>query len=309
MKLGLFENPYYRRPPPETPSMAIGALPRQRVTLECGEVTYLRYGSGRPLLLVHGIPTSSRLWEPLLGDLGERFDCIVPDLLGMGLSRPEAGADLGSPGQAIMLAQLLDALLVDRVLAAFHDQGGAHGLQFLRNYGERVDAVALCDIVCYDNWVVPAITVVEALCRFPRALHIATRLGLVDPVLVRAWPFPQTTVRAPVPPALIDDWLGAMREGGERMQYFCAYVRSQSPCHTADTASVLGGWEKPALVVWAASDRFLSPSWAARLCADTPGAPDQPVMLPFAGHFFHAEVPRTAAAVLGDFFAGVGLPG
>lgn len=178
MKLGLFENPYYRRPPPETPSMAIGTLPRQRVTLECGEVTYLRYGSGRPLLLVHGIPTSSRLWEPLLGDLGERFDCIVPDLLGMGLSRPEAGADLGSPGQAIMLAQLLDALLVDRVLAAFHDQGGAHGLQFLRNYGERVDAVALCDIVCYDNWVVPAITVVEALCRFPRALHIATRLDI-----------------------------------------------------------------------------------------------------------------------------------
>src|SRR5437879_5809406 len=92
-------------PPPESHSIAVGTLPRQRVQLDCGEVAYLRHGSGPSLLLVHGIPTSARLWEPLLGTLGEHFDCIAPDLLGMGRSRPAASADLSSPGQAEMLVQ------------------------------------------------------------------------------------------------------------------------------------------------------------------------------------------------------------
>ena len=59
--------------------MAVGTLPRRTAQLACGNVTYLRHGEGPPLLLVHGIPTSARLWEPLLGDLGEHFDCIVPN--------------------------------------------------------------------------------------------------------------------------------------------------------------------------------------------------------------------------------------
>jgi pimeloyl-ACP methyl ester carboxylesterase len=97
---------------------------------------------------VHGIPPSGRLWEPLPGDLGERYDCIVPDLLGLGHSGPRPGADLASPARATMLAELLDALGVEDVLAVFHDQGGAHGMQLLRAHGEPVRGVAFADIVC-----------------------------------------------------------------------------------------------------------------------------------------------------------------
>ena len=306
MKLGLFENPHYRRPDPEPPSMAVGTLPRQRASLDCGEVTYLRHGVGPTLLLVHGIPTSARLWEPLLGDLGEHFDCIVPDLLGMGPSRPRPGADLSSPGQAAMLAQLLDSLGIQETLATFHDQGGAHGLQFLAAHGDRVRAVALCDIVCYDNWLVPPVAALEALCRFPAVLGAATQIGLTDAVFLRLWPFPQTTARGPLPTAMTDDWFAAMRGGGEGLRIFCDYVRSQSPRYTEEAVPTLRAWTKPALVVWAGHDRFLAPSWGARLCKDIPGAPDQPVLLPFAGHFFHADVPRTAARVLTEFFINNG---
>lgn len=305
MRIGLFENPAYERPAPEPPSMAIGTLPRQTAALACGDVTYLRHGSGPPLLLVHGIPTSARLWEPLLGDLGERFDCIAVDLLGLGGSRARGGADVSSPGQATMFAQLLDHLGIVTCFAAFHDQGGAHAMRFLEAHSGRVDAFAVANIVCYDNWIVPAIDVMMAASRFPRTLHALARTGIADLTFLKLWPFPQTTVRGPIPEALSDDWMAAMRAGGADLDAFAAYVLAQSPSHTRDTVGVLQAWTKPALVAWAAHDRFLSPSWAARLAADIPGAPDQPVLWPFAGHFWQAEIPRTAAKTLGDFFASI----
>jgi pimeloyl-ACP methyl ester carboxylesterase len=301
VRLSLFENRGYARPAPEPPSMEIGTLARGRARLRCGEVAYLRHGSGPPLLLVHGIPTSARLWEPLLGDLGEHFDCIVPDLLGLGYSRPRPGAALDSAGQAAMLTELLDRLGVDEVLAVFHDQGGAHGMQFLRDDGERVRAAVFCDVVCYDNWLVPPVELMGAMCRAPTVLGAAARTGLLNALLLGLWPFPQATERAPLPRALTDDWMHPLHAGREELHAFCTYVRAQSPRYTTSAVPALQGWTKPALVVWAAHDRFLSPSWAVRLARDLAGAPDEPVLLPFAGHFFHHDVPRTAARVLLDF--------
>lgn len=302
--MGLFENPRWRRPAPEPPSMPIGTLPRQTVSLPCGEVSYLRHGSGPPLLLVHGIPTSARLWEPLLGDLGERYDCIAVDLLGLGESRPAPGVDVSSPGQATMLSQLLDALGVDETLLVLHDQGGAHGMRLLAQDGDRIRAVAFCDVVCYDNWIVPAIAVLMAAARFPRLLDRLGPTRLLEVPFTKLWPFPQTFVRGQMPPELADDWFAQLRAGGEDLNAWCRYVRAQSPRFTIEAVPTLRAWTKPALVVWAGHDRFLMPSWGARLAADIPGAPDQPVLLPFAGHFFHADVPRTAARVLDEFLAG-----
>lgn len=301
----LFENPSFQRPPPEPPSLPVGSLPRRRAALDCGEVSYLRHGSGPPLLLVHGIPTSARLWEPLLGDLGEHFDCIAPDLLGLGQSRARAGVDVSSPGQAAMLAQLLDHLGVEETLLALHDQGGAHGLRFLDRFGDRVRAVVLADVVCYDNWEVPAVRLVSTACRWPAALHALTRAGLVVGPMRRVWPFPHTTFRGPVPDRMLEDWMAPLRVGGPDLEAFAGYVRAQSPQHTADTERIARDFPRPALVVWAAHDYFLMPSWGARLARDFPGAPNDPVLLPFAGHFFQADVPRTAARVLVDYFTAV----
>lgn len=289
-------------PPPEPPTLPIGTLERRFANLPCGRVSYLRHGTGRPLLLVHGIPTSARLWEPLLGDLGREFDCIVPDLLGLGRSQPAPGADLSSIGQVGMLVELLDALGVGEFALALHDQGGAHGQQLIMHHGERVRALALCDVVCYDNWLVPVVSAMSWMARRPGAMAALAGAGVLKGPMRRVFPFPQTTVRAPLPDALVDDWFWALDHGGEPLRHWCAYVRSQSPRFTAEAVPALRAWTKPALVMWAAQDRFLVPSWGARLAHEIPGAQDRPVLLPFAGHFFHPEVPVSAAAALGEFF-------
>lgn len=289
------------QPPPELPSIPPGTLPRQHVQLDCGHVAYLRHGAGPSLFLVHGIPTSARLWEPLLGTLGEHFDCIAPDLLGMGRSRPAAGADLSSPGQAEMLVQLMDALGVEQTLLVLHDQGGAHGQQLMVRHGERVRAVALCDVVCFDNWEVPVVTVLNRVTRRPRFVRTLGRAGVLQTLMRSAFPLPQTVARGRLPRALVDDWFYAL-DTGDGLDEWCRYVRSQDPRWTIEAVPTLQAWTKPAQVIWAAQDRFLPVTWAARLAATIPGADDRPVLLPYAGHFFQPEVPATAAEALLRFF-------
>lgn len=300
----MFESRRIIPPAPEPPSMAIGTLPRQHVDLSCGRVTYLRHGSGPSLLLVHGIPTSARLWEPLLGDLGEHFDCIAPDLLGLGHSRPAPGYDLASPGQAEMLAELLDALGVDQTLLVLHDQGGAHGQQLLFRHGARVRAVAFCDVVCFDNWEVPVVAALSWMSRRPAAVRALASAGVLQTLMRTVYPLPQTVVRGRLPDALVNDWFHAL-DSADRVSEWCRYVRAQDPRWTIDAVPTLRAWTKPAHVIWAACDRFLPPTWAARLAAEIPGAKENPTLLPDAGHFFHPEVPRTAAGALLRFLQRV----
>ena len=69
--------------------------------------THVRvHGSGPPLLLVHGLMTTSYSWRYALGPLGERFTCYAPDLPGAG--RTECANDRAYHPEA--LAQWLGAL-------------------------------------------------------------------------------------------------------------------------------------------------------------------------------------------------------
>lgn len=46
-------------------------------------------GDGPPVLLLHGYPLSSHLWDDVVGHLSDAYRLIVPDLRGHG--RSEAG--------------------------------------------------------------------------------------------------------------------------------------------------------------------------------------------------------------------------
>jgi len=58
--------------------------PVQRVDTGTARLVCRRYGSGPPLLLVHGFPLSGFTWRKVLPELSARHTCWVPDLPGMG---------------------------------------------------------------------------------------------------------------------------------------------------------------------------------------------------------------------------------
>jgi pimeloyl-ACP methyl ester carboxylesterase len=84
-----------------------------------------RSGTGAPLVLLHGIGSSRRAWDPVLPALAARFDVIAVDLPGFGDSAPLYGqAEVPPARLAESVADLLDDLGVTAPHLAGNSLGG-----------------------------------------------------------------------------------------------------------------------------------------------------------------------------------------
>lgn len=135
--------------------------PRKKKTVEVlgSEMAYVEYGSGDPIVLLHGNPTSSYLWRDVIPELSGLGRCIAPDLIGMGDS-----ARIGSgPGayrfdtHASYIEALFEVLGIDdSVTLVGHDWGGPLLFEWGRKNPEAVKGVAYMETivtpVTWDDW-------------------------------------------------------------------------------------------------------------------------------------------------------------
>ena len=103
---------------------------------------YTRIGQGTPLVLVHGYPFDHTIWYDLAALLEDKFELILPDLRGFGLSGIAESqytiADLASD-----VAGLLDHLGIEKAYIAGHSMGGYVSLAFAQKYPQRVLGLGL----------------------------------------------------------------------------------------------------------------------------------------------------------------------
>ncbi len=97
-----------------------------------------------PLVLVHGFPLDSAMWEAQLAGLSERAYVIAPDLRGHGASDAPTGP-YSMDQHADDLAGLLDHLSVRRAVVAGLSMGGYVTFAFWRRHPQRVAGLALID--------------------------------------------------------------------------------------------------------------------------------------------------------------------
>jgi haloalkane dehalogenase len=103
-------------------------------------------GSGRPVVFLHGNPTSSYLWRhvvPMVESLGR---CLAPDLIGMGES--------GKPSTAYRFADharyldaWFEALGLDDVVLVGHDWGGALAFDWANRHPGRARGLAFMETI------------------------------------------------------------------------------------------------------------------------------------------------------------------
>jgi pimeloyl-ACP methyl ester carboxylesterase len=82
-------------------------------------------GSGEPIVLIHGFPTSSHLWLDVVAKLPPGHRVIVIDLLGFGRSDAPLAADYSVAGHGGRLLRLLDTLRIEKACLVGHGVGGA----------------------------------------------------------------------------------------------------------------------------------------------------------------------------------------
>src|SRR5207302_9292988 len=100
---------------------------------------------------LHGYPQTHLMWRKLAPRLAAEFTVVVPDLRGYGdSSKPPAEPDnAGYAKRTLALDQVetMKALGFERVAVAGHDRGARFAHRLARDHPERVERLALLDIV------------------------------------------------------------------------------------------------------------------------------------------------------------------
>ena len=111
------------------------------------------------LLLLHGLPSSSRMFEPLFARLSDRYHLVAPDYPGFGHS------DWPDPKKfaytfdhyAEIMNHFTEALGISRYTLYMQDYGGPVGFRMALAHPERIEALIVQDAVAHNeglgaNW-------------------------------------------------------------------------------------------------------------------------------------------------------------
>jgi haloalkane dehalogenase len=127
-------------------------LTKKTVDVLGSRMAYHECGEGKPVLLLHGNPTSSYLWRDVIPELEGSGRLIAPDLIGMGDS-----AKLPNPGPDTYrftthrdyLGAFIDAVIgrTESLVLVVHDWGSALGFDWANTHRDRVRGIAYMEAI------------------------------------------------------------------------------------------------------------------------------------------------------------------
>lgn len=260
-------------------------------------IAYRRSGSGRPVVLVHGIPGNGREWEPVEVALARSCDVITVDLLGFGASGGPARPsfeEVGLNAQAMALAALLDELRVGHATIVGHDFGAPISVLLTASRADLVGALVLLAGNTFPDTPIP----------FPLSLTTAPVLGGPLSRLLFARPLLALMLRQGV-----GDGSGSpdpsVYLGDRRQRRTIATIFSNALARIeelyAPVTAALDRVDVPVLVGWGDCDPFFALAQGERT-ATAAGGPLH--VFNGAGHFLPHERPDEVVRVIEDFIAG-----
>lgn len=274
-----------------------------------------RAGSGPAVLLLHGFPETHLMWRDVAPLLAQDFTVVCADLRGYGRSAcPPSSPDHAPYSKRAMakdMVSVMSKLGFNRFSIAGHDRGGRVAYRLALDHGDRVERLAVLDVV----------PIADAWERADKNLAIGYWPWSL---LAQPEPLPERLVSA-APDAVIDDALDGWGSAAEsfspkiRAAYIDAlsdelhvhaiceeYRAAASIDHEHDLADRRSGRriECPVLVLW--SGRGPLNAWYAReggpLGLWRSWADDAEGKALDGGHFFPEELPTQTADELNRFF-------
>jgi pimeloyl-ACP methyl ester carboxylesterase len=260
------------------------------------------------LLLMHGFPSSSRMYEPLMPFLAPEFRVIAPDYPGFGNSEapsPESYAyTFDNIARSIEL--FTDALKLDRYVLFMADYGGPVGFRLAMARPDKVKGIVIQNAVAHEEGLGPLWETRKAFWK-DRAQHEASlwaNLASPDALKLRHvgtspnpqrydpdnWRDEEQFLARPGQAAIQTDLFYDYRTNLESYPRWQAWLREHRP---------------PTLVTWGKYDPSFTVHGAHAYKRDVP---DAEVHVLDAGHFALEEASDDIAALTLDFMRRVWAP-
>jgi pimeloyl-ACP methyl ester carboxylesterase len=244
----------------------------------------LRYfvgGDGPPLVLIHGLGSSSEDWALILRGLTRAHRVYAPDLLGWGGSDKPRDGDYSIAAQTELVRGFLDAVHLGRADVGGLSMGGWIALRLAATHPERVQRLVLIDSIGLD---------------FPTTLdESAFAPTTMDEARHLLWL--QSDDFARLPDFVVADFLRRARR-----ESWLLHASMRSMLTRRDVMDgKLQRVTMPTLIVWGTTDRLAPPSLAERLHRELPRS--QVVMIPGCGHLAVIECRAKAMPAITEFLS------
>jgi pimeloyl-ACP methyl ester carboxylesterase len=270
----------------------------QSATIDGIEMRWEEHGSGVPVVLVHGIPTSPALWRHVVPRL-EGCRCLAWEMVGYGASIPQGdGRDISVAAQAGYLLRWMAHLGLEPAVLAGHDLGG--GVVQIAAVRERARCrgLFLTNTIAYESWPIPSVSATAATGAVARHMPTPAFREFLRLFLRRG----HVTSEA-ADESFAQHWPHYEAHGAAE-----AFVRQVQSLDNADTRAIeaeLPGLGLPARLAWGEADQFQKIEYGERLARDL-GAPLRRIE---AGrHFTPQDFPEIVAAEIGVLAAEAGKP-
>jgi haloalkane dehalogenase len=137
-------------------------LAKKTIDVLGARIAYHERGAGRPVLFLHGNPTSSYLWRDVIPELEGRGRLIAPELIGMGdsskLTSPVADTYRFTTHRKYLWA-FIDSVIgpAESPVLVVHDWGSALGFDWANHHRDRIRGFAYMEgivrpIASWDEW-------------------------------------------------------------------------------------------------------------------------------------------------------------
>ncbi|MGC4410111.1 alpha/beta hydrolase (plasmid) [Rhizobium rosettiformans] len=264
-------------------------LINQHVLVNSYRIAAGTHGSGEPVVMLHGTPSSSLIWRNVAPHLlQDGFRIHLFDLLGFGLSeRPQASdVDTSMSGQVAVLEAMLEHWRLDRFHLVAHDIGGGIAQRFGVFNPGRLKSLTMIDVVSFDSY--PSRRTrqqmeqgLDALIKAPDAAHRAH---------FRDWLLSAVHHKQRFKDGPLQTYLDYISGPIGQASLFQHQVRHYDPVHTLEVAERLHELGQiPVQLIWGADDAWQVPDWAHKLQVAIPGA--KLTILDDCGHFAPEDQP------------------
>ena len=108
------------------------------------KIHYTTGGSGPAVILLHGFAETSRMWNPILPRLAEKFTVIAPDLPGIGDSSIPTG-EMDMKTAAKQIHDLVSSLGVRKARVVGHDIGLMVAYAYAAQFPSEVEKLVVMD--------------------------------------------------------------------------------------------------------------------------------------------------------------------
>jgi pimeloyl-ACP methyl ester carboxylesterase len=253
---------------------------------------YEQEGLGRPLVFLHGVPTSSYLWRDITPGLTYGNTIYNLDLMGFGISEKPQNISYSIETYVDQLTKFLEKLHLENPTIIGHDIGGVIAALYTIRHPGKVRKLIVMDAPLYS--AAPSLHV--------RLLHTK----LIGEMFTGDW-FLKRILRngvqnqAIMNESLIDAYLKPYHDdpGARAALLKCVREFDLRPTLEKEITPNLSKIQTPTLIVWGDGDPYVPLDFAKKLKDDIPGSTLQVILR--TGHFPSEERSEDVRAQLKEF--------